>query len=167
MPSAPRERRINRSVQRQERPNCIDAWCAVYGLPPFERCVAVGLRVSQSGAIEPRYSCNIVFRSDSEADSTSRPQFDASAEHRTIILPPCNPADHKRSKSSMAHEIQSPNGTAAPSYVAARNKEITLRPYGDPGIYQVEQNPAPGSREALLVKIGVNANCYETMPVLR
>jgi hypothetical protein len=133
----------------------------------MECSVAVGLRISQSGAIEPRYSCDIVFHTDSKANSTSRPQVDASPEHRTIILSPCNPADHKRSKSSMAHEIQRSDRTAAPSYVAARNEEITLCPYGEPGIYQVEQNPAPGSRKALMVKIGVNADRYETMPLLR
>jgi hypothetical protein len=105
-------------------------------------------------------------RFDSEADSTSRPQFHARACHRTIILSPCNTADHKRSKCSMANEINLPDGATPSSHIPTRNEEITLTTHRDPGIYQVEHDTAPGSGKALIIEIGVDANRYERMPLL-
>jgi hypothetical protein len=66
----------------------------------------------------------------------------------------------------MANEIELPDRTGPSGHIAIRNEQITLAAYGDPGIYQVEHDPASHPGKALFVEIGVDANRYERMPFL-
>jgi hypothetical protein len=66
----------------------------------------------------------------------------------------------------MANEIELPDRTGPSGHIAVRNEQITLAAYGEPGIYQVEHDPASDPGKALIVEIGVDANRYERMPFL-